>query len=230
MLKTQSNTYYSNGDAPQSVQWIESDLIDVSGTNRLVLSVYHRYETEWDYDPISISFLDINDSLLASKSWTGDNWDSIQQDFLTAETDSVFNYVKLLLEFSKDETVNYRGWEIESLELFPVYDNYLGIEENNSKNMPKIPLEIHSLFPNPSYGKFQLGLSNFTGGEAVITVFNLLGQNILSKSFSDLRPGSHQIRLDLNDLNGLPLGSGVYFIQFESLKEQAIKKCIILKN
>ena len=230
MLKTQSNTYYSNGDAPQSVQWIESDLIDVSGTNRLVLSVFHRYETEWDYDPISISFLDINDSLLASKSWTGDNWDSIQQDFLTAETDNVFNYVKLLLEFSKDETVNYRGWEIESLELFPVYDNYLGIEENNSKNMPKIPLKIHSLFPNPSYGKFQLGLSNFTGGEAVITVFNLLGQNILSKSFSDLRPGSHQIRLDLNDLNGLPLGSGVYFIQFESLKEQAIKKCIILKN
>jgi len=230
MLKTQSNTYYSNGDAPQSVQWIESDLIDVSGTNRLVLSVSHRYETEWDYDPISISFLDINDSLLASKSWTGDNWDSIQQDFLTAETDSVFNYVKLLLEFSKDETVNYRGWEIESLELFSVYDNYLGIEENNSKNMPRIPLKIHSLFPNPSYGKFQLGLSNFTGGEAVVTVFNLLGQNILSKSFSDLRPGSHQIRLDLNDLNGLPLGSGVYFIQFESLKEQAIKKCIILKN
>ena len=230
MLKTQSNTYYSNGDAPQSVQWIESDLMDVSGTNRLVLSVSHRYETEWDYDPISISFLDINDSLLASKSWTGDNWDSIQKDFLTAQTDSVFNYVKLLLEFSKDETVNYRGWEIESLELFPVYDNYLGIEENNSKNMPKIPLKIHSLFPNPSYGKFQLGLSNFTGGEAVVTVFNLLGQNILSKSFSDLRPGSHQIRLDLNDLNGLPLGSGVYFIQFESLKEQAIKKCIILKN
>ena len=230
MLKTQSNTYYSNGDALQSVQWIESDLIDVSGTNRLVLSVSHRYETEWDYDPISISFLDINDSLLASKSWTGDNWDSIQQDFLTAETDNVFNYVKLLLEFSKDETVNYRGWEIESLELFSVYDNYLGIEENNSKNMPKIPLKIHSLFPNPSYGKFQLGLSNFTGGEAVVTVFNLLGQNILSKSFSDLRPGSHQIRLDLNDLNGLPLGSGVYFIQFESLKEQAIKKCIILKN
>jgi len=230
MLKTQSNTYYSNGDAPHSVQWIESDLIDVSGTNRLVLSVSHRYETEWDYDPISISFLDSNDSLLASKSWTGDNWDSIQQDFLTAETDSAFNYVKLLLEFSKDETVNYRGWEIESLELFPVYDNYLSTEENNSKNMPKIPLKIHSLFPNPSYGKFQLGLSNFTGGEAVVTVFNLLGQNILSKSFSDLRPGSHQIRLDLNDLNGLPLGSGVYFIQFESLKEQAIKKCIILKN
>jgi len=230
MLKTQSNTYYSNGENPYSVQWIESDLMDVSGTNRLVLSVSHRYETEWDYDSISISFLDINDSVLSAKSWTGDNWDYMQKDFLTAETDSVFSHVKLLFEFSKDETVNYRGWEIETLEFFSVYDNYLGVEEIQNKNLPKIPLKIHSLFPNPSYGKFQLGLSNFSGGKAVVKVYNLLGQNVISKSFSELKPGNHQIRLDLNDLNGLPIGSGVYFIQLESLKEQAIKKCIILKN
>ena len=212
------------------MQWIESDLIDVSGTNRLVLSVAHRYETEWDYDSISISFLDINDRLLTSKSWTGDNWAYMQKDFLTAETDSIFSHVKLLFEFSKDETVNYRGWEIETLEFFSVYDNYLGIEEIQNKNLPKIPLKIHSLFPNPSYGKFELGLSNFSGGKAVVKVYNLLGQNVITKSFLKLKPGNHQIRLDLNDLNGLPMGSGVYFIQLESLKEQAIKKCIILKN
>ena len=230
MLKTQSNTYYSNGENPYSVQWIESDLIDVSGTNRLVLSVSHRYETEWDYDSISISFLDINDSVLSAKSWSGDNWAYMQKDFLTAETDSIFSHVKLLFEFSKDQTVNYRGWEIEALEFFSVYDNYLGTEEIQNKNLPKIPLKIHSLFPNPSYGKFELGLSNFSGGKAVIKVYNLLGQNVITKSFPKLKPGNHQIRLDLNDLNGLPMGSGVYFIQLESLKEQAIKKCIMLKN
>ena len=42
--------------------------------------------------------------------------------------------------------------------------------------------------------------------------------------------GDHRIMLDLNDLNGFPIGSGVYFIQLESSKEQAIKKCIILRN
>ena len=52
----------------------------------------------------------------------------------------------------------------------------------------------------------------------------------LSKRFSDLNYGDHRITLDLNDLNGFPIGSGVYFIQLESSKEQAIKKCIILRN
>ena len=48
--------------------------------------------------------------------------------------------------------------------------------------------------------------------------------------FYDLNYGDHIITLDLNDLNGFPIGSGVYFIQLESSKEQAIKKCIILRN
>ena len=120
-----------------------------------------KYETEWDHDYISISLLDDNDSLLSFKSWTGDHWETVQQDFISAETNSIFSQVKLLIEFHKDATVNYRGWEIYELKLFPVYDNYLSIQEINGQSMPKIPLKIHSLFPNPSYGKFQLGLLLF---------------------------------------------------------------------
>ncbi|MBI86750.1 MAG: hypothetical protein CMG63_01585 [Candidatus Marinimicrobia bacterium] len=229
-LKTQNNTFYPNSDVSASIQWIESDLIDVNSSNRLALSIKHKYETEWDHDYISISLLDANDSLLSFKSWTGDHWEAVQQDFISAETNSIFSQVKLLLEFHKDETVNYKGWEIYELKLFPVYDNYLSIQEINGQSMPKIPLKIHSLFPNPSYGKFQLGLSGYSGGKTVVKIYNLLGQIILDKTFSDLKSGDHNILLDLNDLNGTPLGSGVYFIQLESSKEQAIKKCIILKN
>jgi len=230
ILKSQSSVFYANGDLDTGLQRIESDLIDVNGTNRLILSITHRYETEWDYDNISVSLLSSNDSLLSSKSWSGDHWGSFQQDFLNAETDTMFSEVKLLIEFYRDETVNYRGWEIEEIKLFSVYDNFLSSQENMTQSMPKIPLKIHSLFPNPSYGKFQLGLSNLPGGEAVVKVYNLLGQSILSKKFSDLNYGDHRIMLDLNDLNGFPIGSGVYFIQLESSKEQAIKKCIILRN
>ena len=57
ILKSQSNTFYSNSDVATGLQWIESDLFDVNGTNRLTLSMTHRYETEWDHDYISISFL-----------------------------------------------------------------------------------------------------------------------------------------------------------------------------
>ena len=230
ILKSQSNTFYSNSDVATGLQWIESDLFDVYGSNRLTLSMTHRYETEWDHDYISVSFLNADDSVLSSKSWSGDYWDGFEQDFINVETNTIFSQVKLLLEFHRDETVNYRGWEIEELKLFSVYDNFLDVQEGLSQSMPKIPLQIHSLFPNPSNGKFQLGLSNHLSGEAFIKIYNLLGQVILSKSFSNLRPGMHKILLDLNELNGFPVGSGVYFIQLESSKEQAIKKCIILKN
>ena len=99
-------------------------MIDVNSSNRLALSIKHKYETEWDHDYISISLLDDNDSLLSFKSWTGDHWEAVQQDFISAETNTIFSQVKLLLEFHKDETVNYRGWEIYELKLFPVYDNF----------------------------------------------------------------------------------------------------------
>ena len=82
----------------------------------------------------------------------------------------------------------------------------LSIQEINGQSMPKIPLKIHSLFPNPSYGKFQLGLSSYSGGKTIVKVYNLLGQIILAKTFSDLKSGDHNILLDLNELNGTPLG------------------------
>ena len=230
ILKTQNHTLYPNSDTPNGVQWAESEFFDVSGSNRIVLSFSHRYETEWDYDHISISLLDANENLLATKSFTGHSWDNFSTDILSAETEGVFSNVKLLLEFTKDETVNYKGWEIESLNLFSVSDGYLGIQAGQNNKVPKIPLKIHSLFPNPSYGKIELGLSKYSGEEPFLRVYNLLGQNILSKKLKDLQSGKHHIQLDLNQLSGRTLGAGVYFIQLETIKEQAIKKCIILKN
>ena len=52
----------------------------------------------------------------------------------------------------------------------------------------------------------------------------------LGKKLKDLQSGKHHIQLDLNQLSGRTLGAGVYFIQLETIKEQAIKKSIILKN
>jgi len=36
--------------------------------------------------------------------------------------------------------------------------------------------------------------------------------------------------LDLNTMKGIPTGSGMFFVRIETLKEQVVKKCVILKN
>ena len=91
-------------------------------------------------------------------------------------------------------------------------------------------MKINGLYPNPSNGRFQIGLVNFPGGESTIRVFNILGQEIKSFGFQKLLPGRHFLDLDLNKLGGRPFGSGMVFIRVETEKEQVVKKCVLLKN
>jgi 5-hydroxyisourate hydrolase-like protein (transthyretin family) len=230
ILRSQESVYYDNGDSTLSTQWMESELVDISGTNRAVVAVTHKFETEWDHDPISILILDANGIILGEKSWTGDFWGDYRNDLVTATTETEFSQVKVRLEFSPDQTVNYRGWELQDLTLFSINDEYLGITESAGGFSPKIHMKINGLYPNPSNGRFQMDLTNFPGGKATIRIFNLLGQEIQSFDLKKLSPGRQFIDLNLNNLNGRPMSSGMVFVRIETATQQLVKKCIILKN
>ncbi|MDC0480159.1 M14 family zinc carboxypeptidase [Candidatus Marinimicrobia bacterium] len=230
ILRSQENNLYDNGDSTLSTQWMESELVDISGTNRAVVAVTHKFETEWDHDPISISIVDANDIVLGEKSWTGGRWINYEQDLVTAISDSGFNLVKVRLEFSPDQTVNYHGWELQDLTLFSINDEFLDITGTAGGFSPKIPMKINGLYPNPSSGRFQMDLANFPGGMATIRVFNLLGQEIKKFDLNKLSPGRQFIDLNLNNINGRPVSSGVVFVRVESTKQQLVKKCVILKD
>jgi len=230
ILLSQENILYNNGDSTLATQWMESELIDISGTNRAVVSVTHKFQTEWDHDPISILILDADDTILGEKSWTGDAWGDYRNDLVTATTETEFSQVKVRLEFSPDQTVNYRGWELQYLTLFSINDEYLNITGTAGGFSPKIPMQISGLYPNPSNGRFQMDLANFPGGKGTIRVFNLLGQEIKSIDLQKLSSGRQFIDLNINNINGRPISSGVVFIRVETEKQQLVKKCVILKN
>ena len=230
ILMTQESSYYENRDSLNNIQWLESEAIDITGSNRAVVSISHRYETEWDFDPLKVSILDLDNNILGSKSFTGDNWNVFKTDLVTATSDETFSSVKVRLEFTPDNTVNYRGWEIHSLKMYSAFDEYLDIKEISGNYSPKIPLRISGLFPNPSKGSFTFDLLNFSGGSASVNIFNLLGQKIFHNNFQGLRKGKQSIQIDLNRDSGLFASSGVYFIRIETKNQQAVKKCIILKN
>jgi len=230
ILRSQENNLYNNGDTTLSVQWMESELIDISGTNRVVVSVNHKYETEWDNDLIRISILDVNGNEMGQKSWSGDRWAHYETDFITAISDSGFTQVKVKLEFFPDQTVNYRGWELESLTLYSFQDNFLDIVESESTISPKIPMRISGLYPNPSNGQIQMDLTNFPGGKGTIRIFNLLGQEIKSIDLKKMSAGRQFIDLNLNNINGHSLSSGMLFVSIETASQHQVRKCIILKN
>ncbi|MED5316698.1 MAG: carboxypeptidase regulatory-like domain-containing protein, partial [Candidatus Neomarinimicrobiota bacterium] len=230
VLRSQENSYYNNGDSTFTTQWMESNLIDISGTNRVVVSVRHKFETEWDYDPISIEILDENENVLGSKLWTGDHWDEYQTHLITAISETEFSQVKVRLEFSPDQTVNYRGWELQELSLYSSFDEYLDVAESTGGRSPKIPMMINGIYPNPSNGRLQVDLANYPGGKGTIRVYNLLGQEILAHALNNLSSGRHFLDLNLNKLSDRPIGSGMVFIRMETEKEQVVEKCVLLKN
>ncbi len=229
VLRSQENPYYENGDSVLSAQWMESGLVDISGTNRVVVALNHKFETEWDHDPIILSILDDNDNIFGMKSWTGERWGDYERDFVTALSESTFTQVKVRLEFMPDQTVNYRGWELQDLKLYSIHDEYLDVAISTGGVSPKIPMKINGIFPNPSNGQFQLNVANYPGGRGSISVFNLLGQEILSFELKNLSQGRHYLDLNLNKLSSRPVSSGMVIVQLKTEKEQAVKKCVLLK-
>ena len=229
ILKTQESLLYLNIDSLNQTQKIETPLISIMDKNRIVLEIEHKYETEWDHDFIIISMLDNNDNILFETSFSGTTEDKVIKDYFTMTSDSSFTSVKVRLGFQVDGSVNYRGWSINNLNIFAVNDEFLDITNQSQNKMPVIPMEINNIYPNPSNGKIQINLAKYPGGSSKMKVFNILGQEIYSGTLNML-PGDKIFSLNLNNLNGIPTGSGMLFIQIETDKMQAIKKCVIINN
>ena len=149
-IRTQSGLFYDNIDSTSQTLSMTTSLFDVSGSNRVVVKIDHRYETEWDHDYIIVRILNEQNDILASRQWSGDSWYMANGDLISATTETSFDSVKVQLSFISDGTVNYRGWEIESIMLFSISDEYLSSVETVTNTVPRIPMQISGVYPNPS--------------------------------------------------------------------------------
>ena len=209
---------------------MESNTFNVSGSNRITVQLKHKFETEWDHDLVIISILNGEDSLLNTVSWSGHEWNEYQTSLLSATSIEGFTDIKIRLDFRPDQSVNYRGWVIKDIEVHSIFDNFLKVKENKETYIPKIPLKINNIYPNPSNGNLRMSISGLEAKVFKIKIFNILGQEIESLSFNEMIKGKQFFDLNLNNLGGIPSGSGMIFIRLETKKEQVVKKCIIIKN
>ena len=230
IITSQSSNYYENQDSLISYNWMESEVIETPNANRLVLKINHKYETEWDHDPIKLIISTMDDSTIVQKMWTGHKWENYELDYLSAISNNSFDQVKIRVEFKTDPTVNYRGWKIEDLSLHYINDLFLNTDTEINSSTIKLPFQISSLYPNPSNGRFNTEVEGFDGGMLNIKIFNVLGQEIQSIKLNQVSKGKQFFDLNLNNLNGIPTGSGMIFVRVETKKEQVVKKCIIIKN
>ena len=229
-LLSQQGMYYENNDSLLGLRLIESEYYDAAGSNRIIFSIKHRYETEWDHDSVGISILDTNNTILYSYGWSGHSWDNYHFNYTSATKEDGFDKVKVRLWLKTDLTVNYRGWDIDELWMNAVNDNYLEVESHSSNNSPQIKFGIRGIFPNPSYGSLRLDIRSWQGNPAKVKVYNILGQELASRSLDIVQQGDFFLDLDFTELTKGLVSSGMLFIAIESNNQKVVRKCIMLKN
>jgi len=229
-IRTQEELYYANADSLDSIFTLETDLyVFPQEMNVVALRIDHRWEFEWDYDSLRIILMDSTNNTIAEMSLSGHHWSEPIRHRLSISDTNGFNNIKVKLEVSRDETINYRGCNINTIELYAGNDYTLGIvTEGPGIGQKSEAVSVTNVYPNPSTGMISIDLIN-NRQPVTMLVYNLLGQEVY---FEKVQPQYRQRqpwRYNLLDNISGSTSSGVYFVKIVSEKQTFTRKCVLLK-
>jgi len=105
------------------------------------------------------------------------------------------------------------------------------VEETVLKILSEIPEEfsLSQNYPNPFNPLTKIDFSLPKTGRVVITIYNLLGQEVTTLVNERLSYGYHTITWQGTDKMGRPVGSGVYFSELKTAGNRKTRKMLLLK-
>jgi hypothetical protein len=105
------------------------------------------------------------------------------------------------------------------------------VEETVLKILSEIPEEfsLSQNYPNPFNPLTKIDFSLPKTGRVVITIYNLLGQEVTTLINQRLDYGYHTVTWQGTDRMGRPVGSGVYFSELKTAGNRKTRKMLLLK-
>jgi hypothetical protein len=105
------------------------------------------------------------------------------------------------------------------------------VEETVLKILSEIPEEfsLSQNYPNPFNPLTKMDFSLPKTGRVVITIYNLLGQEVTTLINERLSYGYHTVTWQGTDRMGRPVGSGVYFSELKAAGNRKTRKMLLLK-
>ncbi len=213
VLCSQSDLTYPN--SPVSI--VSSPIIN-PGHQSLALSLDLQYEMEWENDTAFVSILGDQDT--ATFFWTGQNWEN-HTEFLPFETNS--ELFRIQIGINSDNTLEYRGINIDKLKLiYPSENNPMTIN-NNGNYIPKQIL-LHQNYPNPFNPITSITFEIPVDSDVQLSIYNLAGRKVRTLIHEIKDAGKHTIQL-----NGNNLPSGIYFYALDTPSNKLVKKLVLIK-
>ena len=213
VLCSQSDLTYPN--SPVSI--VSSPIIN-PGHQSLALSLDFQYEMEWENDTAFVSILGDQDT--ATFIWTEQNWEN-HTELLPFETNS--ELFRIQIGINSDNTLEYRGINIDKLKLiYPSENNPMTIN-NNGNYIPKQIL-LHQNYPNPFNPITSITFEIPVDSDVQLSIYNLAGRKVRTLIHEIKDAGKHTIQL-----NGNNLPSGIYFYALDTPSNKLVKKLVLIK-
>lgn len=124
--------------------------------------------------------------------------------------------------------INFRlyAWEDIAQSYLSICTNTVGVGEN-SENMP-LEFALEQNYPNPFKLSTNIYYQTFHPGHLILSVYNLLGQEIRLLVESDQTAGRYSIGWDGLDRLGRPAPSGIYFYRAKLDDRVAVRRMVLL--
>jgi len=184
----------------------------------LALSLDFQYEMEWENDTAFVSILGDQDT--ATFFWTEQNWEN-HTELLPFEINS--ESFRIQIGIKPDNTLEYRGINIDKLKLiYPSENNPMTIN-NNGNYIPKQIL-LHQNYPNPFNPITSITFEIPEDSDVQLSIYNLAGRKVHTLVHEMKDAGKHTIQL-----NGNNLSSGIYFYVLKTPHKDIVRKLALIK-
>ena len=173
---------------------------------------------EWENDTAFVSILGDQDT--ATFFWTEQNWEN-HTELLPFEINS--ESFRIQIGIKPDNTLEYRGINIDKLKLiYPSENNPMTIN-NNGNYIPKQIL-LHQNYPNPFNPITSITFELPVDSDVQLSIYNLTGKKVRTLIHEIKEAGRHTIQL-----NGNNLSSGIYFYALDTPSNKLVKKLVLIK-
>ena len=102
----------------------------------------------------------------------------------------------------------------------------IGNDENESR---PTKFEVQQNYPNPFNSSTLIRFQIPEATRVKLTIFNMMGQEVITLLNQKIYAGHHQIQWDGTDQNGKLMSSGIYFYQVEASCEAVIKRLLYIR-
>ncbi|MBN1155530.1 DNRLRE domain-containing protein [candidate division KSB1 bacterium] len=99
----------------------------------------------------------------------------------------------------------------------------------NPPNRQPETFALHQNYPNPFNQATSIPFTLKSPGKVSLRIYNLLGHEVRTLYDGELSAGEHRLGWDGQDVNSLPVASGVYLYELSTGDQHAVKRLCILR-